>query len=69
MKPWNSDAWSVGLSITLVVCMLVFTGFAAWGYVLNLIGIANWSDTMGVLVLRVISAVMAPLGAILGWAL
>lgn len=49
----------------LLIAGLAIAGLA--GYVLNLIAIAHSAGLNGMLVLRVLGVVFAPLGAVVGW--
>lgn len=47
--------------------LLVAFGFAIYGWVQNIISLANASGFSGMVVLRAVGVLLAPLGAVLGF--
>jgi hypothetical protein len=52
---------------TLIGCVIAFVLAAFWGWVANIVAIAQADVITGWEVLRIIGVFMAPLGAVLGW--
>jgi len=52
--------------IATLAKLLIFA-FMLVGWVFNLFKIVAWNEDMGMLVVRIIGAFIAPVGAIVGW--
>lgn len=55
----------VAASFYLLYFAVAVLGFVGW--IKNLVKIAAWNESMGMLVVRIIGAFIAPLGGLLGW--
>jgi hypothetical protein len=65
MKKYHD--WDGPLAIVLgAMCITLFV-LACFGWVLNLVAIAHWNETIGMEIVRICGVFLAPLGAILGW--
>ena len=55
----------IAASLYLLYLAVTVLGFIGW--IMNLVKIAAWNESMGMLVVRIIGAFIAPLGGLLGW--
>lgn len=55
----------VAASFFLLYFAVAVLGFVGW--IKNLVKIAAWNESTGMLVVRIIGALIAPLGGLLGW--
>ena len=53
--------------MTLAFFFVVLFLAVTWGWILNIIKIIHFDESTGMLVVRVIGAFLAPLGAVLGY--
>ena len=55
----------IAASFYLLYLAVTVLGFVGW--IINLVKIAAWNESTGMLVVRIIGAFIAPLGGLLGW--
>lgn len=66
MRKWQ-EGWTAGELLIVVWAMILLVG--ALGWVLNIVDLAhmNFAHITGMLVIRAIGIVVAPLGAVMGY--